>query len=85
VIEELIEEYAQILLVGTVLPLGVGAICGLSIGILQAATQLQEQAIGYLLKLVAVGVVVWVGGDPFITAALQLFARSLAAIARLGG
>ncbi|RIL06210.1 MAG: EscS/YscS/HrcS family type III secretion system export apparatus protein [Proteobacteria bacterium] len=38
-------------------PLVISSVCGLLVGIFQAATQIQEQSISFLVRLSAVGVV----------------------------
>lgn len=81
---ELFDEYLRFILICTGVPLGVSAIAGLVVGIAQAATQIQEQTIQYVVKLTAVGVTIWLGGDRFISEGLLLFARTLEMIAVLG-
>jgi len=83
-IESLFEEYLRFIFVGAAVPLGVSAAAGLAVGILQAATQIQEQTIGYLVKVTAVGMTMWLGGERFISEGLQLFSRTFAVIALLG-
>ncbi|MFM1846750.1 MAG: Bacterial export protein family 3 [Pseudomonadota bacterium] len=83
--EELVEQYARYILVCTAWPLGIGAACGLMIGVLQAATQIQEQGIIYLVKLIAVTTVLWLGSDYFLEEGLDLLARTIGAIGLLGG
>ncbi len=53
--------------------LGVAALCGLLVAILQAATQVQEQTLTVLPKLVVVGAMIALGGS----FAMRLFASLL--------
>lgn len=81
---DLVDEYSRFILVCTVVPLGVSALVGLAVGIVQAATQIQEQTIMYTVKLIAVVGTVWMGGERIAAEGLALFARTLESIAVLG-
>ncbi len=52
-----------LVLIFSALPLGVSAALGLVISVLQAVTQIQEQTLVYLAKLVVIIVVVYLGGE----------------------
>lgn len=84
-IENLIDDYICFVLICAAIPLGIGALCGLGVGVLQAATQIQEQSISYLVKLGAVTAVLWFGWPFFLGRGLELLAQTLAVIALLGG
>lgn len=52
-------------------PLIIATVLGLVVSIVQALTQIQEQTVSYVVKLVAVGVVLaltgqWIGGELII-------------------
>jgi flagellar biosynthetic protein FliQ len=63
--------------------LAVAAIVGTAIAIVQAATQVQEQTLTLLPKIVAVGVTVALFGWPAMHLLAALFDRALAAIPAL--
>ncbi len=64
-----------------VLPvLGIAAVVGTAVAILQAATQIQEQTLVLLPKTLAVGAALLVFGGLDLHLCAQLFLRALAAI-----
>ncbi len=77
------EGLSAILVVGAPLML-VLAVVGLVVGIFQAATQINDPALGFLPRLVALGVTVWLLG-PWMTQQLgNLLAHNLMQLARGG-
>ena len=76
----MIEEYVrQALLLGVILsalPLGASLAVGLVSGILQASTQIQDQALGFVPKVVVVSVVLVLCGG-WLSDKLVDFAREL--------
>ncbi len=60
--------------------LGVAALIGTAIAVVQAATQVQEQTLTLLPKIVAVGLMVAFFGDAAMHLLAALFDRALAAI-----
>jgi type III secretion protein S len=67
------------------IPLVCASIGGLFISVLQTATQIQEQSIGFLVKLLIVAGVLGVVGEWGFAHLLKLFYRSFSMIALLGG
>jgi flagellar biosynthesis protein FliQ len=65
--------------------LGVAALIGTAIAVVQAATQVQEQTLTLLPKIVAVGMMVALFGDVAMHLLAALFDRALAAIPTLDG
>jgi flagellar biosynthesis protein FliQ len=63
----------------------VAALIGTVIAVVQAATQVQEQTLTLLPKIVAVGFMVAVFGEPAMRLLEGLFERALAAIPLLAG
>ena len=61
----------------------VAATVGTAVAVVQAATQVQEQTLTLLPKVVAVGAVVALFGDPAMHLLAALFLRALAAIPAL--
>jgi flagellar biosynthetic protein FliQ len=57
-------------------------VVGLTVGVLQAATQINDPATGFLPRLVAAGLVCWVAG-PWMAERLSSFLAS--AITRMAG
>jgi flagellar biosynthesis protein FliQ len=60
--------------------LGVAALIGTAVAIVQAATQVQEQTLTLLPKIVVVGTLTLAGGAPAMQLLAGLFAHALAAI-----
>ncbi len=65
-------------------PLLVCAVAGLGVAILQTATQIQEQTITYLAKLVAFGAVIALFGGVALSGLIEFLQTMLASIAPLG-
>lgn len=63
--------------------LGVSALVGTAVAVVQAATQVQEQTLTLLPKTVAVGIIVAVFGSFGMHALAGLFDRAMAAIPAL--
>jgi flagellar biosynthetic protein FliQ len=63
--------------------LGVAALVGTGIAIVQAATQIQEQTLTLLPKIVAVGFLIGIGGGFGMHLCAQLFNDAVAAIPSL--
>jgi flagellar biosynthetic protein FliQ len=63
--------------------LGVSALVGTGVAVIQAATQVQEQTLTLLPKIVAVGAMVALFGVPAMHLLAGLFDRALAAIPAL--
>lgn len=64
--------------------LGVSALVGTSIAVIQAATQVQEQTLTLLPKIVAVGVMIALFGVPAMHLLAALFDHAIVAIPALG-
>jgi flagellar biosynthesis protein FliQ len=60
--------------------LGVAALIGTAVAIVQAATQVQEQTLTLLPKIVVVGTLTLAAGAPAMQLLAGLFAHALAAI-----
>ncbi len=60
--------------------LGVAALVGTAIAVVQAATQVQEQTLTLLPKIVAIGLMIALFGSPAMHLLAGLFDRALAAI-----
>lgn len=65
--------------------LAVAALVGTAVAVLQAATQVQEQTLTLLPKIVAVGVTVALSGAFAMHLLAALFARALALVPALTG
>lgn len=65
--------------------LGIAALVGTAIAVVQAATQVQEQTLTLLPKVVAVGITIAVFGGTAMHLLSGLFDRALAAIPALVG
>lgn len=63
--------------------LGLSALVGTCIAVVQAATQVQEQTLTLLPKIVAVGLMVALFGTPAMHLLAALFSRAIAAIPAL--
>lgn len=63
--------------------LGISALVGTGVAVIQAATQVQEQTLTLLPKIVAVGVMIALFGVPAMHLLAALFDRALAAIPAL--
>ena len=63
--------------------LGVAALVGTAIAVVQAATQIQEQTLTLLPKILAVGLMIAIFGDPAMHLLAGLFDRAVAAIPAL--
>ena len=63
--------------------LGVAALVGTAIAVVQAATQIQEQTLTLLPKILAVGLMAAIFGDPAMHLLAALFDRAVAAIPAL--
>lgn len=63
--------------------LGVAALIGTAVAVVQAATQVQEQTLTLLPKIIAVGLMVAFFGAPAMHLIAGLFDRALAAIPAL--
>ena len=63
--------------------LGVSALVGTAVAVIQAATQVQEQTLTLLPKIVAVGMMVALFGVPAMHLFAALFDRAIAAIPAL--
>jgi flagellar biosynthetic protein FliQ len=64
--------------------LGAAALVGTAIAVLQAATQVQEQTLTLLPKIVAIGLIVALFGEWAMHVLASLFDRAVAAIPALG-
>ncbi|HLX26041.1 MAG TPA: flagellar biosynthetic protein FliQ [Candidatus Cybelea sp.] len=63
--------------------LGLSALVGTGIAVVQAATQVQEQTLTLLPKIVALGVMIALFGTPAMHLLAALFNRAIAAIPSL--
>ncbi len=63
--------------------LGIAALVGTAIAVVQAATQIQEQTLTLLPKILAVGLIAAIFGDPAMHLLAALFDRAVAAIPSL--
>lgn len=63
--------------------LGLSALVGTAIAVVQAATQVQEQTLTLLPKIIAVGVMIALFGAPAMHLLAALFDRAVAAIPAL--
>lgn len=66
------------------IPLGACVIAGLTVSIVQAATQVQEQSIGFAVKFLSVSGVLLICGGWFGAEILDLVRESLAGIQQVG-
>ena len=65
--------------------LAIAALAGTAVAVIQAATQVQEQTLTLLPKIVAVGAAVALGGDFALRLLVTLFAHAVAAIPAIAG
>ncbi|MDE2572963.1 MAG: flagellar biosynthetic protein FliQ [bacterium] len=85
-VADVLARHALIVCAVLALPsLAVCACVGLAVALLQAATQVQEQTVALLPKMIAAGVVVAVGGGFAMSAVAALFHDALGAIPLLVG
>lgn len=63
--------------------LGIASLVGTAIAVVQAATQIQEQTLTLLPKILAVGLVAALFGEPAMHQLAGLFDRAIAAIPAL--
>lgn len=63
--------------------LGIAALVGTAVAVIQAATQIQEQTLTLLPKILAVGLMAAILGDPAMHLLAGLFDRAVAAIPSL--
>lgn len=63
--------------------LGIASLVGTAIAVVQAATQIQEQTLTLLPKILAVGLVAALFGEPAMHQLVGLFDRAIAAIPAL--
>lgn len=63
--------------------LGLSALVGTAVAVVQAATQVQEQTLTLLPKIVAVGAIIALFGTPAMHLLAELFDRAVAAIPAL--
>lgn len=73
-----------LVIIASGLPLMASAVIGLLVSIVQAATQIQEQSIGYLLRLLAVSLVIVLCGDWVASQLVTFFQETMATIPLLG-
>lgn len=77
---------ALIVIAALTLPvLGLATLVGAAVAIVQAATQIQEQTLTLLPKVVAVGVLLALGGSFGLGLCAQLFVEAIARIPALVG
>lgn len=81
--EGLLREALIVVAMLTLPVLGMATAIGAAVAILQAATQVQEQTLALLPKIVAVGIVVVVFGKFGLTLCAQLFLEGIARIPAL--
>lgn len=73
-----------IVIVLSFVPLVVGSGVGLLVGIVQTATQVQEQSIGFLLRFAAVSLVIGCTVNWWTTILVQFIQQALGSFASLG-
>ncbi len=66
------------------IPLLVSSVCGLVISIMQAATQIQEQSLSYLVKSLTVSIVFYLLSNFYASESVKFFQEMLGGIERLG-
>jgi flagellar biosynthetic protein FliQ len=77
------ECFLMVLMVSGI-PLLVASAGGLCVSILQTATQLQEQSVGFIVKFLLVAIVFFLGAGWFWARLLAFLGVTLGAIASLG-
>lgn len=65
-------------------PLLLGSIAGLLVGVLQAATQIQEQSVSYLIKIVVLVICTAAAGSFALGTLAEFFEQQFSNIAQLG-
>ncbi len=83
--EGLLREALIVIAVLTLPVLGLATLVGTAIAIVQAATQVQEQTLTLLPKVIAVGALLALGGPFGLSLCAQLFLEALARIPALVG
>jgi flagellar biosynthetic protein FliQ len=83
-ITDLMKESVYVIAVTSGLPLLLAAIVGLVVSVLQAATQIQEQSVPYVLKLSSVLVVGVFFGDAGLDLLVRYVQRIFSAVAHFG-
>ena len=83
--EGLLREALIVIAVLTLPVLGLATLVGTAIAIVQAATQVQEQTLTLLPKVIAVGALLALGGSFGLGLCAQLFLEALARIPALVG
>ena len=66
------------------IPLVCGTVVGLVVSIFQAATQIQEQSIGFLAKVACISVSLWLMSSWFVREMQRFFSVVFSAVAGLG-
>lgn len=83
-VASLISDAVVIMALLSVLPMGAIALAAGVVSLIQAATQIQEQSIIHLARLVVLGAVVAVGGEWAAGSVVELFERVVSTLARGG-
>ena len=73
-----------IVLLITAIPLVSGSLVSLLVAVLQAATQIQEQSISFLVKLFSVAAVIYLLGEKFFYELITFFTEILATLEYFG-
>ncbi|MCO6430208.1 MAG: flagellar biosynthetic protein FliQ [Deltaproteobacteria bacterium] len=74
----------EIVIAASAVPLVAGSLAGVIVGVVQAATQVQEQSVTYLVRLFAVCCVIAVGGEILFSSLSAFLTEVLATIKYLG-
>ena len=83
-LEGFIEDSLVMIAICSLLPLIISSAAGLGVSLLQALTQIQEQTVSYLAKVVSLSVVLWFSGGWLGSRLIRFFEEMLAALMFLG-
>lgn len=78
--ETLIQKAVLMIAIVSGIPLVVSAIVGLCVSVVQAATQVQDQSLTYTIKLITLGVVLYLWGGFFSIQLVTFFQQLLGSL-----
>lgn len=83
-IHEAVQETLMVVGIVSGVPLLAATAVGLVVAVFQAATQVQEQSVPYVAKLITVVLCAVIGGSTTLALIVEFMQRMLASIAHLG-
>ncbi len=82
---EYIRQALLVVFVVSIIPLFLSSAVSLLFAVIQSATQIQEQSIGHLVKLLTLGAVYFAGGSYFCSLMVRFFTESFQSVSLWGG